>query len=249
MLVFRVLGPLEIESAGVVLPVYGPRLRAILAMLVAEAGRVVSVPALVEGLWGAGAPPDAPRTVRTYVSRLRATGLAAAIATRPPGYRLDAAAGAVDAGRFERLARAGRRALADRRPRAATDLLASALGLWRGDPYAEFGEVFALRCEAQRLDQVRQAAVEDRIRAELARGAGAGVLADLHALTSHHPGRERLWGLLMTALYQAGRAADALHAYQRARTALAEGFGLDPSPGLADVHRRILAQDPTLLAN
>jgi DNA-binding SARP family transcriptional activator/tetratricopeptide (TPR) repeat protein len=254
---FRVLGPLEAEAGGRVLELGGPRLRAVLALLVANAGRVVSVAALAEGLWGPHPPPDAERTVRAYVSRLRkalpptAGGLPAAeelIVTRPPGYVLRVAAEAVDAGRFERLAAAGRRALDAGQPAEAAQQLAAALGLWSGQAYGEFLDDPALRAESIRLEQGRLAAVADRIEADLAVGLSEQLVGELEGLTARHPGHERLWGQLMIALYRAGRQADALATFRRAREALVDESGVEPSPALTGIHQQILAQDPGLLA-
>jgi DNA-binding SARP family transcriptional activator/tetratricopeptide (TPR) repeat protein len=253
---FRVLGPLEVEAGGRLLEVGGPRLRALLALLVADAGRVVSVPGLVEGLWGQDAPSDAGRTARAYVSLLRKALQPVAadqpgrelIVTRRPGYVLRLDPDAVDAVRFERLAAAGRQALAAGQPAVAAGELAAALELWRGDAYGEFVDTPALRTEAARLEQLRLAVVADRIEADLAAGKGPQLIAELDALTSRHPAHERLWGHLMTALYQAGQQADALAAYRRARAALVQESGVEPTPVLAGIHQQILAHDSRLLA-
>ncbi len=246
---FRVLGPVEVETGGRVLDLGGPRLRALLALLVAAAGREVSVPALVEALWEDNAPGDAHRTVRTYVSRLRkALAAPELILTRPPGYLLLAEPDTVDAVRFERLATAGRQALDAGRPAVAAGHLVTAAKLWRGPAYDEFTAIPALEAEAMRLERVRRTAVEDRIDADLAAGQGTELIAELEALTAAHPGHERLWGQLMRALYRAGRQADALETFRRARRILIEDSGLEPSPVLAGIHQRILAQDTGLLA-
>lgn len=252
---FRVLGPLEVAAGGRVLELGGPRLRAVLALLVAHAGRVVSVAALVDGLWEYP-PPDAVRTVRTYISRLRTALLPAAagrraaelIVTRPPGYALQLDPHMLDAARFERLAAVGRQILAAGQPAVAAERLAAALGLWRGDAYAEFSDTPALFAEGVRLEQLRRTTVENRIDADLAAGMGGQLIAELEGLTGRQPGHERLWGQLMTALYRAGRQADALQAFQRARHVLIQESGVEPSPGLTETHRQILAQDPRLLA-
>jgi len=252
---FRVLGPLEVDAGGRVLEVGGPRLRVLLALLVASAGRVVSVRALVDGLWGRHAPPDADRTARAYVSRLRSALLPATagkaeelIVTRAPGYLLRLDPNAVDAARFERLATEGRRALEAGKPAVASERLAAALRLWRGEAYGEFSDTAALRAEGARLAQVRLAAVADRVEADLAAGMGAELVAELEGLTGRYPGHERLWGQLMRALYRAGRQADALAAFRRARRVLIEESGVEPSPGLAEIQRQILGQDDRLLA-
>jgi len=246
---FRVLGPSEVIAGDRVVDVGGPRLRTALALLVAEAGHVVSVAALVDGLWGRLTPPDAERTVRTYMSRLRkALAPAEPISTRHSGYVLTADPDAIDAVRFERLAEAGHRALRASAPEVASERLVSALALWRGVAYGEFGGTPALETERVRLDQMRWKAIQHRIDADLAAGLGQELVAELVELTTAHPGHERLWGQLMTALYRSGRQADALDAFRRARQALAEATGLEPTPALLEIHRQLLAQDPRLLA-
>ncbi|MGW3999138.1 BTAD domain-containing putative transcriptional regulator [Amycolatopsis sp. NPDC004772] len=244
-----VLGPFEVRLDGEPRDVGGPRLRTLLAVLTAEAGRVVSVPALGRALWGEEAPAHADRTVRTYLSRLRGTVGAEAIRTRPPGYVLHLAPEALDAARFEQLAADGRRELAAGEPAAARERLAAALDLWRGHTaYEEFGGVETLAAEGMRLDRLRHNAVQDRIDADLALGEDTGLIAELEALTAAFPGHERLWAQLMTALYRAGRQSDALEAFRRARHGLITASGVEPSPVLAQVHRQVLAHHPALLA-
>ncbi|REH45914.1 BTAD domain-containing putative transcriptional regulator [Kutzneria buriramensis] len=244
----RVLGCLEVDVDGVPVNLGGPRLRALLARLVAADAHPVAVSALVELLWGLDAPLDADRTVRTYVSRLRkAIGSPELIITRAPGYLLRGDPDLVDAVRFERLAAAGHRSLEAGRPDVAIGQLAAALRLWRGDAYEDFPGLPALTSEGRRLAQLRHDAVQDRIDAELATGHGQHLVAELEGLTTSHPENERLWGQLMTALYRAGRQTDALEAFRRARLVLIEEFGVEPSPVLTDIHRRILTQDDNLL--
>jgi DNA-binding SARP family transcriptional activator/tetratricopeptide (TPR) repeat protein len=244
----RVLGPFEVRAGDRVLPLGGPQVRAVLALLVAAAGRVVSVDALVDGLWGPHAPADAARTVRTYVSRLRKVLPGEAILTRPPGYLLRLPADSLDAARFEALVAAGRQALAAGQPAVAAGQLIAAAELWRGEAYGEFDEVPALLGESNRLARLRDTAVEGRIEAALAAGQGGELIAELAALTARHPDNERLCGHLMTALYRAGRQADALEEFRRIREVLVDASGLEPSRALAEIHRQVLAQDPGLLA-
>ncbi|MEV4053225.1 AfsR/SARP family transcriptional regulator [Amycolatopsis sp. NPDC049688] len=243
-----VLGPFEVRIAGEPRDVGGPRLRALLAVLAAEAGRVVSVPALARALWGERAPAHADRTVRTYLSRLRGTIDSGVLLTRSPGYVLHLPPEALDATRFEQRAAEGRRALAAGEPAAARAQLTDALTLWRGGAYEEFAGVETLAAEGMRLDRLRHNAVQDRIDADLATGEDTGLIAELEALTAEFPGHERLWAQLMTALYRAGRQGDALEAFRRARHGLITASGVEPSPVLAEVHRRVLAHDPALLA-
>ncbi|WP_410674354.1 AfsR/SARP family transcriptional regulator [Amycolatopsis sp. cmx-4-68] len=242
-----VLGPFEVRIGGAPREVGGPRLRTLLAVLAAEAGRVVSVPALGRALWGERPPEHADRTVRTYLSRLRGTVDPDLITTRSPGYVLHVAPRHLDAARFEELAAEGRRALAAGEPGVARGQLNAALDLWRGNAYEEFDGVETLRAEGMRLDRLRHNAVQDRIEADLATGEDTGLIAELEALTAAFPGHERLWAQLMTALYRAGRQGDALEAFRRARQGLITASGVEPSPVLAQVHRQVLAHDPGLL--
>jgi DNA-binding SARP family transcriptional activator len=252
---FRVLGPLEVVVDGNPVDLGGPRLRTLLALLIAAPGRPVRVSALVEGLWGQRPPQDADRTVRTYMSRLRkalptasAASATDVILTRSPGYVLLPDPETIDAVRFERLAASGRQAFEAGRLREARERLLAALGLWRGAAFDEFGAVRALNAEALRLEQVRRNAVEDRIDVDLAAGRGRQLIAELEGLTALHPGNERLWGQLMLALYGAGRQSDALAAFRRARLLLVAQCGVEPSPVLTAIHQQILAQDRSLLA-
>ncbi|MGW4213862.1 tetratricopeptide repeat protein [Lentzea sp. NPDC004789] len=247
--VLGVLGPLEVEAGGTLLDPGGPRLRAMLALLAAYAGRPVSVAMFVSQLWGPVPPSDAERTVRTYASRLRrgVGPLADLIVTRAPGYVL-LEPDVVDAVRFQRLAREGHAALADGAIPLAHERLTAALGLWRGTAYHEFDGIAALEAERIRLDGLRLGAVQDRVDADLAAGAGAELVTELTDLTAAHPGNERLWGQLMTALYRAGRQSDALEAFQRARRGLVEHAGVEPSPVLTGIQEAVLAHDTRLLA-
>lgn len=152
----------------------------------------------------------------------------------------------MDAERFARLARMGERSLADGRAEHATATLAEALALWRGPAYAGFEGAEFAEAEARRLGELRLGTAEDRLAAELALGRAAAVVPELERLVAEHPMRERLWEMLVTALYRAGRQGDALGAYDRARAVLADELGVDPGPGLRSVHARVLAHDPTL---
>jgi DNA-binding SARP family transcriptional activator len=251
----RVLGPLEVDVDGDVLSLGGPRLRALFAHLVATVARPVSVSALVDLLWEFDAPSDADRTVRTYVSRLRKSIAAATtavraaelIVTKAPGYLLQVEPELIDAVRFERLVTAGHSSLTAGRPEVALGQLGTALDLWRGGAYEEFHGMPALDAAGRRLEQLRRDAVQDRIDAELATGHGQDLVAELEELTAQQPGNERLWAQLMTALYRAGRQSDALETFRRARLALIEQCGVEPSPVMTAIHQRILAQDSDLL--
>ena len=250
---FGVLGPLTVTQAGKSIAIGGRKERLVLAQLLARANAVVSVDALVEGVWNGSPPRSAERTLQAYVARLRRaieprrdSGASPAIlVTAGAGYRLDVAAGQLDALRFEELARQG----ADRLRRGddgASRMLRAALDLWRGDAYAEFEEVDRCGSEARRLTELRLVALEDRLDADLAAGGAAELVPELESLVAGYPFRERIWGQLMLALYRAGRQADALAAYRRARTVLTEELGLEPGPELRRLEAAILAQDSDL---
>ncbi|MEV5718754.1 BTAD domain-containing putative transcriptional regulator [Amycolatopsis mediterranei] len=246
---FRVLGPFEVLVHGRPLDLGGPRIRTLLALLIANAGRVISVDTMADALWDVDATPGTPRTVRTYMSRLRRSLAPVGsdlIETRAAGYVLRLEPALLDAREFERLVTAGRTALAAADPVTAADRLSRALALWRGDAYEDFSGTAALLAETRRLRALRLGALEDRIDADLATGAGEALIGELTALSDRHPGHERLWGQLMTALYRAGRQADALDTFARARVVLVDRFGLDPTPRLTGLHRRILDNDPRL---
>lgn len=246
---FSVLGPLEVRDGTRLLEVPGRRERALLALLLTAPGRVFSVSAIVAGLWPEQPPAGAEKTVQAYVSRLRRTlprDGSSLVCTRSPGYLAAVDATQVDAERFRALAAAGRRDLSAGRAATAAAELRDALAMWRGEAYAEFDAPFAI-AERTALEELRLAAVEDRIAADLAMGAGPELVGELGALVRRHPWRERLWGQLMTALYRSGRQADALGAFQRARAALVDELGVEPGPDLRAVEARVLAQDARLL--
>jgi DNA-binding SARP family transcriptional activator len=235
------------------MPLGGPQVRGVLARLLVDVGRTVSVAALVDELWGERAPGDAHRTVRTYVSRLRRAmagpprgGCGEVVVTRPPGYQLAMDPEAVDAVRFEGLAAQGRQALAERRPGPAHELLTAALALWRGSALAEVEGLSVVGCEAVRLEGLRLTVVEDRIEAALAAGQHGPLVGELEGLVRAHPVREQLRGQLMIALYRSGRQAEALGAFEDARSVLVDAYGVEPSPPLVSIHQRILRQEPDL---
>jgi DNA-binding SARP family transcriptional activator len=218
-------------------------------MLLLHAGEVVSADRLIDALWG-DEPPEAGATaLRVRLSQLRkALGPAGeAIVTRPPGYVIAAEAGDLDLRRFERLVARADRAMADGAAADAVGLLDEAMTLWRGPPLADLAyEPFA-QAPIVRLEELRVAALELRIDAELALGRHARLIGELQELVSRHPLRERLCGQLMLALYRDGRQADALEAHRAARRRLVDEVGIEPGPQLQELERRILAQDPGLM--
>ncbi len=241
-----VLGSLVVCRDGTVVEVAAPKQRALLALLALEAPRAVSTDSLVDQLWEGEAPRSASTAVQVYVSQLRKALGKVAIATRPPGYALDVAVGGVDALAFEQLAAEGRSLVRSGEVEAAARVLNQALGLWRGQALAEFVYQGWAAGPAERLEELRVVAREDLVDARLGFGEAREMVAELEALVAAFPLRERLRGQLMLALYRAGRQADALAVYQDARRVLVDELGIDPSPGLAELERRILQQDPEL---
>jgi predicted ATPase/DNA-binding SARP family transcriptional activator len=239
---FGILGPLEVRSpAGEAIAVGGPRPRALLVMLLLNAGRVVGVEELIDGQYGDAPPAGAANAVQAQVSRLRRNLPAGLIEFHGIGYRLAIDPEDVDVHRFDRLAREGRRLLSTGHHAVAAGLLREALGLWRGPALADlpFGQA-----QVARLEELRLAAMEGLIEAELALPEGSSV-AELQRLVAAYPLRERLRGQLMRALQATGRQAEALAVFEEARRLLAEELGTDPSPELAAVHLAILrAEQP-----
>ncbi|GIH80008.1 BTAD domain-containing putative transcriptional regulator [Planobispora longispora] len=236
-----ILGPLVLETAAGPARVGGARLRALLTRLVLDAGRSVRPATLAEALWGEEAPADHLHALQSLVSRLRRVlGDPGLLTSGPAGYRLAVEPDAVDAVRFERLVREGRRSHAQSRPAEAAAALREALSLWRGPALADVREAPFAAAEAERLERARLAALEDRIEAELALGADLDLVAELEALAAAHPLRERLHAQLIRALAGSGRGAEALAAYQRIRGLLADSFGSDPGPQLQQAHLAVL---------
>jgi predicted ATPase/DNA-binding SARP family transcriptional activator len=229
----RVLGPIEVQAPGHPAVSPAPALRALLARLATTPGRLVSADALIDALWGEELPADAANALQIRVSKLRRAltraGLDAdALVTRAPGYLLAVPADAVDAYRFDQLVAAG-----------AHD---EALGLWRGPALADAGDSEWARAERGRLEEKRLAAAEDRLERLVGAGRHAEAVAELEGLIAEHPLRERLYRLLMLALYRGGRQADALAVHQRLRARLADELGIDPSPDLQALTEAILRQ-------
>ncbi|WP_157728318.1 AfsR/SARP family transcriptional regulator [Actinopolymorpha singaporensis] len=262
----RMLGPLELrDDEGRPVEIGGSRLRALLIRLALHPDAIVTVEALIDGLWGEEPPSGALNALQSLVSRLRralspgspgpgsnagagsAAGGPALIQSHPAGYRLVVDPDHVDAHRFERLAARGRSALAAGEYAEAAAVLRTAEDLWRGPALADALDAPFAEAAAARLAALRLSATEDRLEADLACGRHADALAELERLAAAHPLRERLQGQAMRALYAVGRQADALATYERVRVALADELGVDPGAGLADLHLAMLRQDPKLL--
>ncbi len=241
---FGVLGPLEVSGQDGPRPLGGPKQRIVLAHLVLAANRVVPAEHLIDAVWGEELPEVPKATLQVYISRLRSVLGPDTIEGRPPGYRLRAEPDEVDAQLFEDLL--GEARVSETEPRDVADTLTEALELWRGPALADLAAEPSLSGEIARLEELRLETVEEKIAAQLDLGQHNRVVAELEGLTRAHPLRERLWGELMLALYRQDRQADALAAFERARTTLADELGIDPSRDLQILHERILRQDPEL---
>ena len=246
---FGVLGPLQMTADGISVPLGAPKQRAVLAMLVINRNRPVSVDALIDSVWDNSPVPAARTSIHSYVSRLR--GLVSnaghdpntVLASAPPGYQLSVDDADCDLGRFITEKTAGVHAAAAGRFEHASSHLSAALAEWRG-PVLDDLRNFAF------VDAFATALLEDKVvahtalaEAEIACGRGYAVLGALEGLVAEHPFREQLWAQLMTAYYAADRQSDALDAYRRLKTNLADNLGIDPSRMVSALHERILRQE------
>ena len=247
-----ILGPLEMrDEGGQPVRLGGARLRALLIRLALDPGRTVAAERLAGDLWPGGgpdqaAPADSGNALQALVSRLRHAAGPGIIEHRAGGYRLAVDPAEVDATQFERLVAEGRAALAAGDPAAGAELLRRALGLWRGPALVDVEDAAFAAGPVARLEELRLAATEDRIDADLALGRGAELAPEAGELAAAHPLRERLRGQLMRVLYLAGRQGEALAVYEDTRQLLADRLGVDPSPALSAVHLAILRADPGL---
>jgi YVTN family beta-propeller protein len=254
---FRILGPLEVaREDGGSIGLEGRQQRVVLAMLLLHANEVVSVDQLIDVLWGERPPTSAVKTVQILVSRVRKALEQRSTSadetprpilhTRGSGYVLEVAPGELDVDRFEGLLEEGRQGLAAGDAAKAGATLRAALTLWRGRPLSDFAYESFAQSEIGRLDELRLAALEERIDADLAVGLDDDLVPELRALVTEHPLRDRLRGQLMLALYRSGRQPEALRVYEEARRALAEELGLEPSAILQRLQQSILTEDETL---
>jgi YVTN family beta-propeller protein len=241
-----VLGPLEVRVNGAAAALGGPKQRAVLAMLLLHRNEVVSRDVLIDGVWGETPPSAARRSLDSYVSRLRAILGGHRIERRAPGYVVRLEPGELDLERFEMLLEQGRAAVARGDPAAASETLRQALDLWRGPALADLLYQPFAASEAERLEERRMLAFEERIDADLALGRGPELVPELERLVAEEPFRQRLLGQLMLSLYRAGRQADALAAYEAGRQCLADELGLELGPQLRLLQRQILTHDPAL---
>ncbi|HET9139354.1 AfsR/SARP family transcriptional regulator [Actinophytocola sp.] len=235
------LGPLEVRAEdGSRVEVPGARLRTLLIMLALDPGRVVGTARLIDGIWADAPPAGAGNALQALVSRLR-RAVPVPVESHPAGYRLVIEPDEVDVSRFERLVATAR--TADPATTAAT--LRAALALWRGPALLDVAEVDAFAAALTRLTELRLAATEDRVEADLRLGRGGELVTELTTLVAEHPLRERLAAALIRALCAAGRPAEALTVYDRTRRALADALGADPGPELAALHTAVLRGELT----
>ncbi len=263
---FRLLGPVQASVAGRPVLLGGGQRRALLAVLLLHANRVVPAERLTTLLWGPRPPRTARSSLHVRMSQLRRVFAEAEAASaagagrpaeagggddrlvfRPPGYLLRVASDELDLHRFGRLADAGRDLLAAGDPRRAAELLHEALDLWRGAALEDVS-VPGLAEHRARLDQRRLAVRADRVDAELRLGRHAALVEELEELVGEHPLDERLRGQLMVALYRCGRQSEALATYREARRVLVDGLGLEPGPRLRHLEQAILTADPSIAA-
>ena len=245
---FGVLGPVELHHNGRPIHLGSAKQQALLGAGLLHANAVVSSGRLVDAIWGERPPPTATALVQTYVSRLRRLiGPAGptTLLTRPPGYVLQVAPDGADISRFERLVSKASEAVKGADNRHAARLLRQALGQWRG-PALDGLETPLFRAAANRLEEMRLSAIEQRIDAEAHTAPSDGVVAELTELVAAHPLRERLRSQLMRTLYQLGRQTEALEIYRQTYITFREELGIEPSRALQQLHRAILNADPSL---
>jgi DNA-binding SARP family transcriptional activator len=242
VIAFGILGPLEARREGEELALGGRTQRAVLALLLLDAGRVVSIDRIAEELYAGAVPATAVTQVHRQVSELRRVLGEEVIETRAPGYVLHADPAGIDLRRFELLCERAD----ETDPADAVAALDEALSLWRGEPLADLsGEPWAQRPVA-RLEELRLRALERRLEAQLSLGRHADAVPELTELAAANPLRERLRELLMLALYRAGRQVEALEVYRATRAALVDAFGVEPGPDLQALEQAILRHDPEL---
>jgi WD40 repeat protein/DNA-binding SARP family transcriptional activator len=248
---FRILGPLTVRADGVSLPIGGPKQRALLAMLLMSANRVVSRERLIGELFPAQVVESADHALRNHVSRLRKVLRPVAmdeprLVARPPGYLLRVEPGELDLHTYEKLVADAREALADADPHSAAESLRAAEALWEGRPLSDLEFEAIMHIEVERLEELRLAAIEERIEAELSVGRQLTLVPELESLTVEHPFRERFRAQLMLALYRSGRQAEGLEVYRQTRTLMNNELGIEPSVELQRLERAILVQDVEL---
>jgi DNA-binding SARP family transcriptional activator len=241
---FRILGPLEVSDETGPLLLGGLKQRAVLAMLLLEPGRIVSVDRLIDALWGEEPPRTATTSLQNFISQLRKTLGPEVLETKPPGYRLRVRPGELDLDRFRVTVESARGA----DPSTRAEKLRHALALWRGPALADLSYESFAQPHIAHLEELRMATLEERVDADLALAAPSELVGELEGLVEEFPMRERLRGHYMLALYRAGRQAEALQVYADGRRILVEQLGIEPSRDLQQLHGAILRQESGLQA-
>ena len=243
---FGVLGPLLMTVDGAPVPLGTPKQRAVLAVLVMNRNRPVGIDSLITAAWEQWPPPEARASLHSYISNLRRLlgDARPMLANAPPGYRLTVGDTTCDIGRFVLEKTAGVQAAAAGRFEQATDHLTTALAEWRGPVLEDLRDFQFVDAFATALTEDKVVAHTARAEAEIACGRGYAVIGELESLTVEHPYREPLWAQLIIAYYLAERQSEALDAYQRLKTTLADDLGIDPGPTVRALHERILRQEP-----
>ena len=244
----KLFGEFEVVKGGVAIPIRGAKQRALLALLALNRGSPVSADRLIDQLWGDGQTAKPANALQAQIVQLRRTLGASAIVTSESGYALDVSAADLDAARFEDLVAEGRRLSAEGELALASAVLGDALRLRRGEPLSEFAYAGFADAERAHLNELALVATEYRVEADLGLGHHNELVGELEALCREHSLRERLWELLMLALYRAGRQAEALRAFTEIRDRLVDELGIDPGSSLRDLEARILDHDPSLAA-
>ncbi len=244
----KLFGELEVVRGGVAIPVRGAKQRALLALLALNRGSPVSADRLIDQLWGDGRTAKPANALQAQIVQLRRTLGASAIVTSESGYALDISGADLDAARFEDLVAEGRRLSTEGEAARASAVFGEALRIRRGEPLSEFAYAGFADAERAHLNELVLVATEYRVEADLELGHHNELVGELEALCRVHPLRERLWELLMLALYRAGRQAEALRAYTEIRDRLVDELGVDPGSSLRELEARVLAHDPSLAA-
>ena len=242
----KLFGEFEVVKGGVAIPIRGAKQRALLALLALNRGSPVSADRLIDQLWGDGQTAKPANALQAQIVQLRRTLGASSIVTSESGYALDVSAGDLDAARFEELVAEGRRLSADGELALASAVLGDALRLRRGEPLSEFAYAGFADAERAHLNELALLATEYRVEADLRLGHHNELVGELEALCREHSLRERLWELLMLALYRAGRQAEALRSFTEIRDRLVDELGIDPGSALRELEARIIVQDPSL---
>lgn len=249
---FRILGPLEVSDEHGPVPISSLKARTLLIALLTRANDILSVDQLVGWLWPDGPPRSPVPALHVHISTLRRVlepsrqpwRTPAVLLTRPPGYVLQIEPDKLDSVCFEELVRLGRLALESGDAERARSLLTEGLDLWRGEALADVSLVDDAQADIRRLEELRLTALVLRLRARMALCEHRELLPELIHLTTAHPLREDLHGLLMLALWWSGRRSDALAVYERARATLAREMALEPEQSLREIVTAIVADEP-----